>query len=78
MVEYKNDMRTYYIEAKIDYTQQDNKCRLCGDRGITIKLMISYRIKLVQREHKSRHDWVVMVIHRELCKKLKFDNATNS
>ena len=28
---------------------------------------------LMQKEYKSRHDWVEKVIHWELCKKFKFD-----
>ena len=26
-----NTKRTYYIKARIDQTQQNSKCRLCGD-----------------------------------------------
>ena len=37
--------------------------------------MISECSKLVQKEYKTRHDWVGKVIHWELCKKLKFDHA---
>ena len=29
---------------------------------------------LTQKEYKSRYDWVEKVIHRELCKRLKFDH----
>ena len=32
--------------------------------------------KLVQRDYKTRHDGVAGVIHRELCKKFKFDHTT--
>ena len=32
--------------------------------------------KLVQKDSKPRHDSVEKVIHRELCKKLKFDHLT--
>ena len=31
--------------------------------------------ELAQKEYKTRHDWVEKVIHRELCKKLKFDHT---
>ena len=30
---------------------------------------------LVQKDFKSRHDWVGKVIHGELCKKLRFDHT---
>ena len=37
--------------------------------------MISKRSKLVQKEFKSMHDWVEMVIYLELYKRLNFDHA---
>ena len=57
-----------YIKAKIDNMQQNSLCRLCGnnDKDETINHMIS----------KYRHIWVGLVIHWELCKKLKFDRST--
>ena len=30
----------------------------------------------MQKEYKTRHDWVGKVIHWDLCKKLKFDHTT--
>ena len=29
----------------------------------------------MQKEYRTRHDWVGKVIHRELCKKFKFDHT---
>ena len=52
-----NAIRTNYIKVRIDKTQQNSKYRLCGDRDETINY-ISECGKLVQREYKSRHDWV--------------------
>ena len=54
--------------------QQNSKCWLCGDRDGTINHIISKCSKLVQRENKTRHDWMEKVIHWELCKKFKFDH----
>ena len=68
-------IRTNHIKAKIDKTQQNCKCRLCGDRDETINHIISECSKLAQREYKMRHDWVGKVIHWEMCKKLKFDHT---
>ena len=31
--------------------------------------------KLVPKEYKTRHDWMGMAIHRELCKKFQFDHT---
>ena len=66
-------IRTNYVNAKIDNTQQKSKCRLCGDRDENKNHIISECNKLTQREYKTRHDWMGNVTHEELCKKLKFD-----
>ena len=51
-------MRTNYIKARIDKTQRNSKCRLCGDRDETINQIISECSKLAQKEYKTRHNWV--------------------
>ena len=68
-------IRTNHIKARIDKTQQNSKCRLCGDRDETNNPIISECSKLAQREYKVRHDWVGKVLHWEKCKKLKFDHT---
>ena len=70
-----NAIRTNHIKARIDKTQQNSNCRLCGDRDETINHIISECSKLAQREYKTRHDWVGKVIHWEMCKKSKFDHT---
>ena len=70
-----NAIRTNHIKARIDKTQQNSKCRLCGDRDETINHIISECSKLAQKEYKARHDWVAKVIHWEMCKKFKFDHT---
>ena len=72
-----NAVRTKHIKARIDKTQQNSKCRLCGDRDETINHIISECSKLAQKEYKTRHDWVSKVIHWQMCKKFKFDHTTN-
>ena len=56
-------------------TQQNSRCRLCGDRDETINPIISECSKLEQKEYKIRHDWVEKVIYRELCKEFKFEHT---
>ena len=41
-----NAIRTNHIKARIDKTQQNSKCRLCGDRDLTINHIISECSKL--------------------------------
>ena len=38
-----------------------------------MKLLISERSKLAQKEYKTGHDWEVKVIHWEMYKKFRFD-----
>ena len=71
----KQRQKDNHIKAKKDKTQQNSKCRLCGDRDETTNHIIKKRNKLALKEYKPRHDWVSKVIHWELCKKLKFDHT---
>ena len=68
-------IRTNHIKARIDKTQQNSKCRLCGDRDETINNIINECSKLAQKEYKTRHDWVGKVIHWEMSKQFKFDHT---
>ena len=70
-----NSIRTNYFKAKIDRTQQNSKCRLCGDINETINHIISKCSKLAQKEFNSIHDWVRKVNHWLLCKKFKFEQV---
>ena len=70
-----NAVRTNHIKARIDKTQQNSKCRLCGDRNETINDIISECSKLAPKEYKNRNDWVGKVIYWEMCKKFKFDHT---
>ena len=75
MIAQNNAIRTNYIKARIDETQENDKCRLCSDRDETINHIISECSKLAQKDFKARHDLVAKVIHLEMCKKFKFDHA---
>ena len=68
-----NAIRTNHNKTRIDKTQQNSRCRLCGNRNETINHVISDCSKLTQKEYKTMHDWVDKVIYWELCKELKFD-----
>ena len=69
-----NAISINHIKARIDKTQQNRKCRLCGDRDETTNQIINKSSKLSQKEYKTKHDWVGKVIHWEMCKKFKFDH----
>ena len=52
----KNAIRTNHIKARIDKTQQNSRCRLCGDRDEKINYIIREYSKLTQKEYKTRHN----------------------
>ena len=58
-----NVIRVKYINAKIDKTQKNTKCRICDDRDKTIDHIISECSKLAQKKYKMRDDWVGKVDH---------------
>ena len=62
-------------KIKVEKTRQNSKCRLYGDWDKTTNHKINGCSKLVQKEYKTRYDWVAKVIHLELCKKFKFDHT---
>ena len=70
-----NAIRTNHIKTRIDKTQQNGKCRLCGDRDETISHIISECSKLAQMEYKVRYDWVGKMILCEMCRKFQFDHT---
>ena len=51
MAAQNNAIRTNHIKARIDKTQQNSKCRLCGDRDETINHIINECSKLAQKEY---------------------------
>ena len=57
-----NSIRTKYIKLRIDNTQQNSRCWLCGERDGTINHVINEGSKLAQPEYKTMHDWVDMMI----------------
>ena len=46
-----NAVRTNHIKSRIDKTQQNSKCRLCGDKDETINHIISECSKLAEKEY---------------------------
>ena len=61
----QNAIRTNYNQQYVN--------RKSSDRDEAINHIISECSKLAQKKFKTKHDLVGKVIHRELCKKLKFD-----
>ena len=53
MAAQNNAIRTNHIKARIDKTQQNSKCRLCGDRNKTINHILSECSKLNQMGYET-------------------------
>ena len=70
IVTQNNVIKTKYVKAKIDKTQQNVNHFVIKTVN---KIMIECS-KLEQKEFKTRHYWVGKVIHWEVCKRLKFDH----
>ena len=65
------------VKAATDYTQNNSKCSLCGDRDETIYRMsggskLPPPKKKKKKKYKSRHDWVGKLNHWEMSKSLMF------
>ena len=61
-------IRTNSIRAYIDKSQEQGKCRMCGERDETVSHLVGERSKLAQREYKGTHDWVGRRVLWEVCK----------
>ena len=49
-------IRTNLMKAKVDKTQTESKCRICGKVDESINHVINECSKLAQKEYKPRHD----------------------
>ena len=66
-------IRTNLIKAKIDKTQQESKCRMCGQADESVNHILSECSKMAQKEYKRRHDLVGKNVHWEVSKRYGFD-----
>ena len=75
----KNSIKLFhknlFSQSKIDNTQKNSKCRLCGDRDEMLNHIINVWSKLRQKGFKTWHNRVGKVILWELQKRLKFEHA---
>ena len=62
-------IRTNVVKARIDKSQLNSKCRMCGQAEETINHILNECSKLAQSEYKRRHDWIGRRIHWEVSRK---------
>ena len=51
-------IRMNVIKVRIERTQEQSKCRMCGRADETINHLLSECSKMAQKEYKRRHDWM--------------------
>ena len=59
---------TIYMKYHIDKTSESPLCRLRGTKGKSVQHITSGCEKLLQREHKRRHENIAKKIHWGICK----------
>ena len=66
-------LQTNQIKAKIDKTQKEENCGMCGTANETVNHIVSECSKLAQKEYKRRHGWEGKKIRWELGRKFEID-----
>ena len=66
-------IRTNLVKTKIDKSQEDSLCRVCGKVDESIGHIVSGCSKLVQNECKRRHDNLGKIVHWKLARKCNFE-----
>ena len=65
-----NAIWTNCFQLKIDKTQRNSKCSLCGDRAEKINLMINKCSKLAQKKCKTKNGWLGIWDQQEIEKEI--------
>ena len=69
--------RTNLVKAKIDKSQEDSKCRICGKADKSIDHLLRECSIMTYKEHKRRHDWMGKKIHWEVCRNYGLETKRN-
>ena len=64
----KQAIRTNLIKGKIDKSQEQTKCRMCGRADETMNHIVIKCPKLAQKEYKRKHDCIRRRIYWEVCR----------
>ena len=68
-------IRTNYVKAAIDRSQEDSKCRMCKQSNETISQIVSGCPILAQKEYKKRNDNVARAVHWDRSEKYGFERS---
>ena len=67
------NIRTNLVKARIDKSQGNSLCRVCGKVDESIDHIVSSCSKLAQKEYKRRHDNLGKIVHWKLVRKCNFE-----
>ena len=70
-------IRTSYIKAKIDKSQGNERCRMCGVHSENVMHLVCGCTKIAQTRYTIRHDKVAAHVHWQLCMKFGFEFSRN-
>ena len=65
-------IRANLVKAKIDKSQGDSFCRVCGKVDESIDHIVTGCSKLAQKEYKRKHDNLGNIVHWKLARKCNF------
>ena len=65
--------RTNLVKSKIDKSQGDSLCRVCGKVDESINHIVSGCSKLAQKEYKRMHDNLGKIVHWKLARECNFE-----
>ena len=78
MAAQNQSIRTNLVKASIDKNQGDSLCRMCRKVDESIDHIVSGCSKLMQKEHKRRHDNLGKIVHWKLTRKCNSEHEPKS
>ena len=72
MAAQNQSIRANLVKAKIDKSQGDSFCRVCGKVDESIDHIVTGCSKLAQKEYKRKHDNLGNIVHWKLARKCNF------
>ena len=67
--------KLYHVHGHIDKTWESPMCRMCGEKGESVRHLTSECSTLAQREYKRWHDSVARYVHWQLYGKAELERA---
>ena len=68
-------IRTNYVKHHISKSRDSTACKMCGERGETVRHILCECRKLAQKEYKRRLNNVARIVYWEICKTYDLSRA---